>query len=189
MSFPAKVEMFSTHWDGIHPWKTLVIVDIKRMRPHHLFAIGPINHSGKNTRAASIFEFCDELMKIFHSRPLNASKNFYIFGFVKWCLLLPMSYFRFQINQWDQMSRWAAEGWASFSQSWVVSLELGQQTTKSNGVPELFMVDPICHLRINCKCGPGHSQTDWIVPLTSMSLFQFPQFVRNSQLCHSVTNH
>ena len=196
MSFPAKVEMFSRHWDGIHPWKTLVIVDIKRMGPHHLFAIGPINHSGKNTWTASIFEFWIYVMNWWNSFIVDHYKCFQIFftfsllqGIVKWCLLLPMSYFRFQINQWVQMSRGAAEGRASFSQSWVVSLELGQQTTKSNGVPELFMVDPIIisHLWNNCEC--GHSQTDWIVTLASMSLFQVPQFVRNSQLCHSVTNH
>ena len=99
MSFPAKVEMFSRHWDGIHPWKTLVIVDIKRMGPHHLFAIGPINHSGKNTWTASIFEFWIYVMNWWNSFIVDHYKcfqNFFTFsllqGIVKWCLLLPMSY-------------------------------------------------------------------------------------------------
>ena len=59
---------------------------------------------------------------------------------------------------------------------WWFSIELGEQTTKSNGVPELFMVDSISHFTIfaiNCECGPGHSQTDWIVNKPRCHDFKF----------------
>ena len=45
--FQAKVKSFSQTLTLPYQWMTLVIVDIKRMGSHHLFAIAPINHVAK----------------------------------------------------------------------------------------------------------------------------------------------
>ena len=45
--FPCKGGKLFPDIDLPYQWMTLVIVDIKRMGPHHLFAITPINHVAK----------------------------------------------------------------------------------------------------------------------------------------------